>query len=99
MYKDYKPKPIDTSEVKLSDEILDLTELLAKNAHDIWAQQRISDGWIWGPERKDATKEHPNLVPYEELTEPEKDYDRKMVLLTLKAILALGYRIEKPKHK
>ena len=93
----YKPEPIDTSEVKLSDEILDLTELLAKNAHDIWAQQRVSDGWIWGPERNDAQKKHPNLVPYEELTEPEKDYDRKMVLLTLKAILALGYHIEKPK--
>ena len=91
----YEPKPIDTSKVKLSGEILELTELLSKNAHDIWAQQRISDGWKWGTERNDATKEHPNLVPYEELTEPEKDYDRKMVLLTLKAILALGYRIEK----
>jgi len=96
MYKDYKPKPIDTSEVKLSDEILDLTELLAENTHDVWAQQRISDGWKWGVKRDDAGKEHPNLVPYEELTEPEKDYDRKMVILTLKAILALGYRIEKP---
>ena len=93
----YKPKPIDTSKVKLSGEILELTELLSKNAHDIWAQQRISDGWRWGAKRDDATKEHPNLVPYEDLTEPEKDYDRKMVLLTLKAILALGYHIEKPK--
>ena len=91
----YEPKPIDTSKVKLSGEILELTELLAKNAHDIWAQQRISDGWRWGVKRDDTRKEPPNLVPYEELTEPEKDYDRKMVILTLKAILALGYRIEK----
>ena len=92
----YEPKPIDTSEVKLSDEILDLTELLAKNAHDIWAQQRMSDGWTYGKERNDPLKQTPNLIPYEQLTETEKEYDRKMVLLTLKAIHALGYRIEKP---
>jgi len=92
----YEPKPIDTSKVKLSGEILELTESLAKNAHDIWAQQRISDGWRWGAKRDDTRKDHPNLVPYEKLSETEKDYDRKMVLLTLKAILALGYRIQKP---
>jgi ryanodine receptor 2 len=57
----YEPKQIDTSEVKLSDEILKLTELLAKNAHDIWAQQRVSDGWIWVPERNDAQKNIPIL--------------------------------------
>lgn len=91
----YDPKPIDTSHVKLTNEILNLTELLAKNAHDIWAEQRMFEGWTWGPERNDATKKHPNLVPYEQLPESEKDYDRNMAILTLKAIIALGYRIEK----
>lgn len=90
----YKPEPIDTTGVKLNDDIVELTELLAKNAHDIWAQQRMAEGWRYGPERSDARKEHPSLLPYEELTESEKDYDRNAAIQTLKAIIALGYRIE-----
>jgi ryanodine receptor 2 len=71
--------------------------LLAKNAHDVWAQQRLSDGWIWGSERNDASKKHPNLVPYDQLPESEKNYDRNIALHTIKAIIALGYSIEKPR--
>ena len=91
----YKPKPIDTSGVKLSDDLDKLTELLAENAHDIWSTQRLADGWRYGPERNDAKKEHPDLKPYKELSESEKEYDRKAAMETLKAIIALGYRIEK----
>jgi hypothetical protein len=90
----YKPEPIDTTGVKLSDDIEELTELLATNAHDIWARQRMAEGWRWGPERSDSRKEHPSLVAYEELSESEKEYDRKAAIETLKAIIALGYRIE-----
>jgi hypothetical protein len=90
----YKPEPIDTAGVKLGDDIVELTELLAKNAHDIWARQRMADGWRYGPERNDARKEHPSLLPYDELSESEKTYDRNAVIETLKAIIALGYRIE-----
>ena len=91
----YQPKPIDTSQVKLTDDILDLTELLARNAHDIWARQRLADGWRYGPRRDDARKEHPSLAPYEELSESEKEYDRSTALETLKAMIAMGYRVEK----
>jgi hypothetical protein len=91
----YKPEPIDTSHVKLSREILELTELLARNAHEIWARKRTSEGWTWGPERNDAAKKHPNLVPYDQLPEEEKEYDRKIAMETLKAMVALGYRIQK----
>ena len=91
----YTPKPIDTSGVTLTREILELTEVLAKNAHDTWAQQRLAEGWRYGPQRDDAKKEHPDLVPYEELPESEKEYDRSAAMQTLKAIIALGYRIEK----
>src|SRR5205814_5042405 len=45
---DYHPVPIDTSGVTLTTEIEELTELLAKNAHDLWAQQRLTDGWKIG---------------------------------------------------
>ncbi len=92
---DYKPAPIDTSKVKLTKEVRELTELLAKNAHEIWAQQRLSEGWRYGTRRNDIRKEHPCLVPYEELPESEKAYDRRAVTETLKAMLALGYRIGK----
>ena len=91
----YAPKPIDTRAVDLPDAINDLIELLAKNNHDIWAQKRMEEGWRYGPERNDVRKEHPDLVPYEDLPESEKEYDRKTAVEALKVILAMGYRIEK----
>ncbi len=92
----YQPEPIDTSRVTLRKEVREVTELLARNAHDIWARQRLTDGWRFGPKRNDQKKEHPCLVPYDELPESEKEYDRNAAMETLKAILALGYRIVKP---
>ena len=92
----YKPKPIDTLGVSLTEEILKLTEFLAKNAHDVWARQRLAEGWRYGLVRDDSKKEHPCLVPYEELPDSEKQYDHNAAMETLKAIVALGYRIEKP---
>ena len=92
---DYNPAPIDTSGVALGDALDDLTELLARNVHDIWAQQRPFEGWHYGSARNDACKEHPCLVPYEQLPESAKEYDRKTAMETIKAIIALGYHIEK----
>lgn len=91
----YKPAPIDTSLVQLNQDILELTEFLAKNAHDIWSTQRMADGWVYGAERNDAKKEHPCLIEYELLPDSEKEYDRKTAMETLKGIIALGYKIEK----
>jgi hypothetical protein len=91
----YKPVPIDTSQVELSPEIRQLTEALAENAHEVWAQERLAQGWRFGPERHDARKEHPSLIPYEQLPESEKVFDRNTAMETLRAILALGYRIVK----
>jgi hypothetical protein len=91
----YEPRPIDTSKIKLPDEIHDLTERLAENAHDNWARQRIQDGWRYGPRRDDTKKEHPSLVPYKALPESEKEYDRHAAMETLKAIIFLGYHITK----
>ena len=91
----YEPQPIDTSHIKLTPEVRQLTEQLAENAHDNWAQQRVADGWTLGPKRDDARKQHPSLLPYDQLPEPEKQYDRNAALETIKAILALGYQIVK----
>lgn len=92
----YTPAPIDTSKILLPVELLGLTERLAENAHDVWAQQRLAQGWTHGPQRDDASKKHPCLVPYWDLPESEKEYDRKAAMETLKAIMALGYRIDRP---
>jgi class 3 adenylate cyclase/tetratricopeptide (TPR) repeat protein len=92
----YEPKPIDTSGVMLPQGIERLTERLAENTHDVWARRRLAEGWRLGTSRRDDRKEHPGLVPYAALPEVEKQYDRNTALETLKAILALGYRIEPP---
>ena len=91
----YIPKPIDTSDVELSREIMELSELISKNTHEVWSENRIKDGWTYGEERNDAKKEHPCLIPYEELPESEKEYDRGTSLQTLKLIVKLGYKITK----
>ena len=91
----YEPQPVDTSKVHLSEEIFELTEQLAENAHEVWAQRRIAEGWAYGRRRDEGKKEHPSLVPYKDLPESEKDYDRSTAMETLKAMLASGYRIEK----
>jgi hypothetical protein len=96
---DYQPRPIETNAIELSAEIQELIERLAENTHDVWARQRLQDGWTYGTERDDAGKKHPCLVPYAELSEAEKQYDRATAVQTLKAILALGYRIEKARKR
>lgn len=90
----YQPKPMDTSNIKLSNDLLKLTEKIAENVHDVWAVGRIKEGWKYGPVRNDAKKETPCLVPYSELPEREKEYDRNTALETVKLIISLGYRIE-----
>ncbi len=89
----YVPKPLDTSAVQLPQSLAPLMEQLAENAHDVWAATRIAQGWRLGPTRDDAKKTHPCLVPYDQLPESEKEYDRKTAAETLKAITLLGYRI------
>jgi class 3 adenylate cyclase/tetratricopeptide (TPR) repeat protein len=93
---DYKPGPIDTMRVALSPEIAQWSEMLAKNAHENWARLRIADGWHYGPHRDDQQKDHPNLVPYEQLPESEKRYDRQTAMESIKALLAMGFTMQAP---
>ena len=94
----YQPHPLSTEGVELPPELLALTERLAENSHDLWAAQRLGQGWRHGPQRDDAQKLHPCLVPYGQLPESEKEYDRIAALGTLKTILRLGYRILPPQQ-
>ncbi len=91
----YTPNPINTSDITLPEGIKELTEMLSENAHEVWAAQRIKDGWSYGPVRDDAAKKHPCLKPYKELPDSEKEYDRGAALETVKLILKLGYEISR----
>lgn len=91
---EYVPHPLDTSDVSLPESLAPLIEALAKNVHDTWAKGRMYDGWTYGPVRDDAKKQHPCLVPYCELPESEKAYDRETAVSTLKFICKKGYFIQ-----
>ncbi len=91
----YIPKPEDTSDVLLSQEILDMTELVAKNTHENWAKNKLEDGWVYGEELDDDQKTHPCLIEYEKLSEEDKDYDRTTAIETIKLLIKKGYKITK----
>lgn len=92
---EYNPTPRDTDNIELPAAIADLAENLAENAHEVWAARRIKEGWTYSEHRDDAKKTHPCLVPYGNLPESEKEYDRNTSLETLKLIIAMGYKITK----
>jgi ryanodine receptor 2 len=91
----YTPKPLDTAGVELPAELLQLADTMARNVHEVWARTRIEQGWTYGPARNDQLKQHPCLVPYDELPESEKEYDRCTALETLKTLSALGWKLVK----
>ena len=72
----YVPSPLDTSDVQLPEELMALAEAISKNVHEVWAQNRLKEGWTYGPVRDDAKRQTPCLIPYEQLSEVEKAYDR-----------------------
>jgi len=93
--KTYTPQPIDTKDIELPKELETLVEQMSKNVHDVWSETRIQQGWKYGEQRSDELKTHPCLVPYEELPDSEKEYDRNTSIGTLKMIMKLGFKITK----
>ena len=93
--KNYIPNPVDINDLSFDGDYLDIIEIVAKNIHERWAFNRMQEGWTFGPVRNDEKKETPCLVPYEELPEIEKEYDRNTAKTTIKSIIALGYKITK----
>ena len=93
----YVPNPIDTSHIHLSPDLEELGELLARNTHENFVQLRLEKGRTYGPARDDVKRQNPTLIPYDELPEEEKEFDRRTSSETLKVVLALGYQISKPR--
>ena len=81
----YEPQVPTTEELDRAAEVMaEAVEAIAEVNHDQWATDRIADGWRYGPQRDDEKKLHPDLVPYDDLPEGEKLYDRNAA----KAIVA-----------
>lgn len=80
--------------MKIEDTLL---EQIAIKIHDRWAAKRRAEGWVYGPERNDLKKEHPCLVPYEDLSEIEREYDRATARETLISLDDLEYEIVRKK--
>ena len=95
MEKSYTPCPLNTEGIELPDELNTLIEQIAENVHEVWANNRMNQGWKYGKERNDSLKLHPCLVPYEKLPEEEKEYDRNTATETLKLIKKKGFKISK----
>lgn len=93
----YIPSPTDVEDIRLPDDLLQMTEEIAQNVHDVWAEGRLRDGWTYGPEKDAVLKKTPLLVPYEELPEREKDFDRSTALFTLRYVIKMGYSITREK--
>ncbi len=95
MNENWQPQCIDLSGVTLPDELSQLIELLAENVHNTWAAERLREGWTYAPTRNNQRKQTPLLVPYRQLPESEKDYDRNTVLETIRGIQYYGFEIRK----
>lgn len=93
--KTYTPHPIDLGDIELTPPLEQLREAIAENAHEVWAAGRIKEGWTYGPERDDKLKKHPDLIPYSELPDSEKQYDRETAMNTIKLVIKLGYDLVK----
>ena len=91
----YTPNPINLDDVQLPPYLEDLKEAIAENVHEVWSAGRIREGWTYGPERDDKLKKHPDIMPYSELTDGEKQFDRETAMNTIKLVIKLGYEIIK----
>ena len=89
----YDPHPMDLSDVELDEDLLELTEIIAENTHEIWGLARKEEGIVWGPVN-DATH-NKDMVPYCDLPESEKDYDRNTAMMALKLAKKLGFRVSR----
>lgn len=95
--EDYEPQPINLVAIQLTDDLIELREAIAENAHEVWAAARKKEGWTYGKERDDASKKHPDLIPYSSLPDGEKEYDRQMAINTIKLVKRLGWELKKRK--
>jgi hypothetical protein len=81
------------------DDLDGVVSRIAERVHEVWMEKRLAEGWRLGPERNDTRKEHPCLVPYADLPELEREYDRATARTVIQALLAEGYELLPPSNE
>ena len=71
----------------------EIVEYLAKREHDDWVDERIASGWTYGEVKDTEKKVSPYIVPYEDLTEEIKDYDRDAIRNIPKLAYMIGMAV------
>lgn len=92
----YVPQPLDLNNVELPEELRPLVLSIAENVHEVWAKQRMDQGWTYAAARNDAEKTHPDLKPFSELSPEEAAYDVSTAEATIKQVLACGWKLVPP---
>ncbi|XP_076834091.1 ryanodine receptor 3 isoform X1 [Brachyhypopomus gauderio] len=96
MSNGYKPTPLELSDVKLTPSQELLVDRLAENAHNVWAKERIKQGWTYGIQQDVKSKRNPRLVPYALLDERTKKSNRDSLREAIRTLIGYGYNIEPP---
>lgn len=94
MEQSYHPKQ-EPQTAQVPEELMPLRETLAESVHDAWAAGRLAEGWRYGEVLDEKRRTHPSLIPYAQLSESEKDYDRRTAAAAIHCMLEHGYRIER----
>jgi len=68
-------------------------ELMAGMEHERFVQERLQDGWEYGPVKDNARKISPTLVPWDGLSEEEKQKDRDAVEVLPSLLAKVGLEI------
>ncbi|XP_023320280.1 ryanodine receptor isoform X3 [Eurytemora carolleeae] len=89
----YRPQPADMTNLTLSKEMMNLSERLAEDGHDIQALREKNDLNLRGGGPINLT-----LVPFDLLTESEKKKNRERCQELLKYIQFTGYNLYKTKR-
>ncbi|XP_040017271.2 ryanodine receptor 3 isoform X1 [Gasterosteus aculeatus] len=94
MSNGYKPAPLDLSDVKLNAGQEVLVDKLAENAHNVWAKDRIKQGWTYGIQQDLKSRRNPRLVPYAFLDERTKKSNRDSLREAIRTMVGYGYDID-----
>ncbi|XP_043961667.1 ryanodine receptor 3 isoform X1 [Gambusia affinis] len=96
MSNGYKPAPLELSDVKLTPGQEVLVDKLAENAHNVWAKDRIKQGWTYGIQQDVKSRRNPRLVPYALLDERTKKSNRDSLREAIRTMVGYGYDIDPP---
>ncbi|XP_075987925.1 ryanodine receptor isoform X13 [Anticarsia gemmatalis] len=92
----YKPAPLDLSAVTLTPKMDELVDQLAENTHNLWARERIQQGWTYGLNEDPDMHRSPHLVPYPKVDDAIKKANRDTASETVRTLLVYGYNLDPP---